>query len=277
MDFPNYFIKLILIFIQINLSLNTCDDRAKPIFVKSSNSCEMKYCQKEEFEKEICIKDNEIIKVQWLSNIIKLTQIKYRNPKIAKYENGNIGILTGEKFMMLGVIFSNFYFLNENGRFSNIGLRNIVSSSQSTIGGGIRPSVVLKPGEGTSGNFDNGDTLFFKTSDNKEFVLNIGKQFENTELSNLQEKILYSNATLYVFDNKIFVNIRGSLFVLKGTDYILYAGLCVAYQSSWNYVLPSSYTKELALFKIDMNSIQNFRGSTINTLVSTKFNFNIKL
>ena len=115
MDCSNFLIKFIIIFIQFNLSLNTCDNRDKPIFVKSSNECEMKFCEKEEFEQKICIKDNEIIRVQWLSNIIKFKQKNCRNPKIVKYQNGNIGILTGEQLDSL-VHFSNYYLLDEYGK-----------------------------------------------------------------------------------------------------------------------------------------------------------------
>ena len=115
MDCSNYLIKFIIIFIQVNLSLNSCDDRALPIFVKSSNKCEMKFCEKEEFEQNICIKDNEIIRLQWLSNIIKFKTKNCRNPKIVKYQNGNIGILTGEQPDSI-IHLTNYYLLDEYGK-----------------------------------------------------------------------------------------------------------------------------------------------------------------
>jgi hypothetical protein len=57
----------------------------------------MKFCTEEEFDNNVCVKDNEIIRVQWLNNIIKLGPIKYRNSKLAKFQDGSIAIFTGEK------------------------------------------------------------------------------------------------------------------------------------------------------------------------------------
>lgn len=61
------------------------------------------------------------------------------------------------------------------------------------------------------------------------------------------------------------------LFNLKDSNYLIYAGLFITYQSSWNDVLPSSYTNQFALFKININSKENFKSSPIYSLVSEKF------
>ena len=270
MDSPNYFIILIIILIQIKLSLNSCEDRANPIFVKSSNSCEMKYCTKEDFEQKICIKDNEIIRVQWLTNIIKFNTKNCRNPKIVKYQNGNIGIFTGEKSNSMLILIIDFYFLNEYGKFSIFQIKNTDSTkSASMVGGG--GGFIINPNVQAAITFDDGDSLVIKDSNNEELIFNIGKQFENTELYDIQNENVYSNKTRYFFDNQIFTNIRGSLFNLKDSNYLIYAGLFITYQSSWNDVLPSSYTNQFALFKININSKENFKSSPIYSLVSEKF------
>jgi len=269
MDCSNYFIKFIIIFIFINSSLNTCEDRAYPILVKSSNKCEMKYCQKEDFEQKECIKDNEIIRVQWLSNIIKLSSIKFRNPKLVKYQDGNIGIFTGEKYYSF-ILFTIYDILNEKGKISNFEIKNTnFQRSGAVVGVG---GSLINPSDGSTYiSFDDGDTLVIKASNNNEYILNIGKQFENTELYDMQNSNTYSNKTRLFFDNQIFINIRGSLFNLKDSNYIIYAGLCVTYQSSWNNVLPSSYTSNFALFKIKIDSVDNFKNLNIHPTVSEKY------
>lgn len=209
MDSSNYFIILIIILIQIKLSLNSCEDRAKPIFVKTSNSCEMKYCTKEDFEQKICIKDNEIIRVQWLTNIIKFKTKNCKNPKIVKYQNGNIGIFTGEKSNSMLILIIDFYFLNEYGKFSIFQIKNTDSAKSASMVGGAG-GFIINPNVQAAITFDDGDSLVIKDSNNEELIFNIGKQFENTELYDIQNENVYSNKTRYFFDNQIFTNIRGS-------------------------------------------------------------------
>lgn len=99
MNSLNFLIQLIIIFILLNFSLNECD-HLHPIFINSSRTCEMKYCTEEEFDNNICVKENKEIRVQWLNNIIKLGPINYRNSKLAKYQDGSIAIFTGEKIFI---------------------------------------------------------------------------------------------------------------------------------------------------------------------------------
>ena len=263
MDCSNYFIKLIIILTQISLSLNICNDRAHPIFVKSSNSCEMKYCQEEEFEQKSCIKDNEIIRVQWLSNIIKFKQNKCRNPKFVKYEDGNIGIFTGEQSSNSIYNIINYYFLNEYGKISLLQFKKVGTSFAISTNGEIIVS------------FDDGEMLIIKSSNNEELIINIGKQFGEAELydlQNIQNSVVFHGQTKDYFDNQIFTNIRGSLFNLKDSDYFIYAGLFVTYQSEMNTASLSSYTNEFALFKISISSKTSFQSPTkIYSLSSEKF------
>ena len=263
MDCSNYFIKLIIILTQISLSLNICNDRAHPIFVKSSNSCEMKYCQEEEFEQKSCIKDNEIIRVQWLSNIIKFKQNKCRNPKFVKYEDGNIGIFTGEQSSNSMYNIINYYCLNEYGKISLYQFKKVGTSFAISTNGEIIVS------------FDDGEMLIIKSSINEVLIINIGKQFGEAELYDLQKiqtSIVFHGQTKDYFDNQIFTNIRGSLFNLKDSDYFIYAGLFVTYQSEMNTASLSSYTNEFALFKISISSKASFQNPTkIYSLSSEKF------
>ena len=231
----------------------------------------MKYCKKEEFEQNICIKDNEIIKVQWLNNINKLSLIKCRNPKILKYENENIGIFTGDQPILMGFFQAvNYYILDENGKSSIIQFKKISQMTGNGMGAGGSGNYATSTTGSNSYNFDDGDILLIKNSSDVEFIFNIGKNFGDTELYDIQNSKAYLNKTMLFFNNQIFTNIRGSLFNLKDSNYFVYAGLSTTYQSNWNYTLPSSYTTEFALFKMSLDSIESFKSFSICSKVSEK-------
>ena len=63
--------QLIVIILSIVSSLNYCNDVKKPILLSSTNTCVLQYCTLQEYDNNICIKDNKIIKTQWLNNIIR--------------------------------------------------------------------------------------------------------------------------------------------------------------------------------------------------------------
>ena len=250
MNSLNFLIQLIIIFILLNFSLNECD-HLHPIFINSSRTCEMKYCTEEEFDNNICVKENKEIRIQWLNNIIKLGPINYRNSKLAKYQDGSIAIFTGEKTKTSLFLIYNFYILKENGRdFSIIPVFYTPEGN-----GGLTTS---DHGD-LSSNIDEGEMLIIKIKNDEEIVFNVGKFLEYTELYDLTNKNIYSIQTKEFFKNYIFTNIRGSLFNLKDSKFFVYAGLIITYQDSWNNVIPSLNISELALFRIEIIYKDYFR------------------
>ena len=85
---------LILIFIiflvSFYSSLNDCNNRTLPIFLPLENKCIMKYCKDEDFIINICVKGNNIIKTEWLNNIIKFGVENCRFSKIEKFSTGDM-------------------------------------------------------------------------------------------------------------------------------------------------------------------------------------------
>ena len=82
-----FFINILIFFRLINSSSDYCNNTSFPILLSSNNSCLMKYCTEEEFSQNICIKDNHIIKTQWLNNIREFGEENCRITKIFKYSN----------------------------------------------------------------------------------------------------------------------------------------------------------------------------------------------
>ena len=78
----------IFIFI-IDLSLSNCECQVDSPILKN-NSCQLFYCSKEDFENEICIIDNEIIKTQWLNNLLLFNEKNYRYCSFALNSQGDL-------------------------------------------------------------------------------------------------------------------------------------------------------------------------------------------
>jgi hypothetical protein len=63
--------KFFIILISIKFILNYCNNRSEPIFLSKTNTCAMQYCSEEDIKKNNCIIDKDIIRTQWLNNIVK--------------------------------------------------------------------------------------------------------------------------------------------------------------------------------------------------------------
>lgn len=107
--------KIILVDLLMNRITIKCEnecDIEEPIYKKSSNNCILEYCTKEQFDNEECIISNEIIKKQWLNNVIIMS--KSNNPIYPSIGTGTNNDLlfesTNDKNEKI------FYSLEEEGR-----------------------------------------------------------------------------------------------------------------------------------------------------------------
>ena len=110
-----YFISFtleILFLFQMNIGLcSICPSKSFP-FLKNNNCTS--FCSKLELENEVCWIEHEIVKIQYMSNIIIIGSENYRYINIDSDENKNMVILTsknGDSSERL------FYGLKYNGRF----------------------------------------------------------------------------------------------------------------------------------------------------------------
>ena len=106
----NFFIISLYFYLLITPVKNECNI-STPI-LKSDGTCVLDYCSDEDYEQEICIISNEIIKTQWLTNIIKIGDKDCRYVNFATYSNGSMIVETtaypGNKYRY-------FYGLKSNG------------------------------------------------------------------------------------------------------------------------------------------------------------------
>ena len=105
-------INLIILIQLIKKSFNSiCNSTSAP-FLKD-NTC-ITFCSKEELNSKECVIDHEIVKIQYISNLIIIGSKDYRYINIASDESNNMVIQTS-KFEGSGDRL--FYGLKNNGRF----------------------------------------------------------------------------------------------------------------------------------------------------------------
>ena len=218
-NFINFIIELILIFISIDSSLNYCYNRSEPLLLKESNECVMKFCTEEDFKNSICIKDNDIIRTQWLNNIISFGDENCRFTKIAKYSNGDIVAISQIKSGNSYAAY--FYGIKENGR--PLFIKNGKETPYNPLNNYIISQYDIFE-------YDESEVLVVKNETNgKEYILIFGKLSNFTELYNFGNNNIDSEQSVYYIlpyfsSDNIISNVRGSLFYLKNSKYFLYGG-----------------------------------------------------
>ena len=83
------FLAKIFIFLQLlyYCLLEKCNNREKPFFL--NNEC-VESCEEEDIKSNLCILDNEIIKTQYLNNIIYINELNIVYMEIDVSENNNL-------------------------------------------------------------------------------------------------------------------------------------------------------------------------------------------
>ena len=119
MNFYFFLILKYIIILQIIIpyfSISECDYHT-PIRNSSNNECTIGKCLIREFENNLCIIDNQIVKTQWINNFITPFDIGYNYIDFCISLNGDlISLITSDEDIMPGRIF--FHVKGEDGRNS---------------------------------------------------------------------------------------------------------------------------------------------------------------
>ena len=114
-DRKNFLFQIIFYSIIILLQILNCNalncNKARPI--EKDNACVLTYCTEEEFNSSTCIINNQIIKTQWLNNILPVSDMNYRyiNPFLTS--NNDLIIQTTS---VLGLPTRNYFGITNEGR-----------------------------------------------------------------------------------------------------------------------------------------------------------------
>ena len=213
-------IKIVIFLHLIKVILNECY-RNVPIKLKNG-TCVLKYCNPEEFESKECIIDNEIVKTQYLNDIIIFGEKGFMYIDFITLESKDMIIVTSsseqenEKKIFYGLKENGEYFFNdEESPFYSL------------------PSTDIK--------VESANSIF--TKNGKEYFLSIGRLESETEIYDFENKIIYheKSSNLFPYLNS---NQRGNLLILnKDMNRYLF-----------NIIYSATYTDISAIFfRFDLN------------------------
>ena len=109
--FQDLIFKLIAIFEFIQYVKTDCNI-THPIL--KNNKCHSIYCSQQEYNSSICIINNSIAKIQWLTNIIPISEVKFRYIHPFFTKNKDFIIQTTS---VLGTSKRRYYGLTNEGRY----------------------------------------------------------------------------------------------------------------------------------------------------------------
>ena len=170
-------IKNLIFLLVINKVINECSIE-EPIYVLNDDKCMAQYCTEEQFKTGQCKIDNEIIKTQWLNNIIWIGDKYFRFVNIVTYSNGDMVIETtsspgNKKRMFYGLKRDGrVFFAKNNSQYYSIEANEVSIKYESEI-----------------------FTAKINDNNEKEYIISIGKLEHNTELYDFEEDKIYKIST----------------------------------------------------------------------------------
>ena len=113
-----YFI--IFIFFLLFISINSLDKCNLNTPIMKNNNCVLDYCTDEQYEDSTCIIENEIVKTQWLTNIIWVGEQYFRYIGFAEFSTNDLifeatSYPGSSKRMFYGLQGDGSYLFNLNG------------------------------------------------------------------------------------------------------------------------------------------------------------------
>ena len=202
----NFLLIFLFVFIMSEQIYSKCLKNT-PILLKNG-SCVLKYCTETEYINKVCIIDNEIIKTQWLNNIIKIGDKNFRYINIANYSNGDLIV---ETTAIPGSSKRMFYGIKNNGRgFFKNKIDNKMTSYY---------SIEAKDQTGNNNNQRLESEVFIATinggkNNGKEYLVSIGKGEGYTELYDFENDLIYQSPTTDFLGQKM-ENLRGTVINYK--------------------------------------------------------------
>ena len=231
--FKNKIIVIILIQI-IKIIYNECSNRDNPLKL-SDNTCASN-CTENQFDSGKCIIDNNIIKTQWLNNIIYIKEIGFKYIDFVVFPNGDL-IAEAHPFPCNSKRI--IYGLKQDGRYY----------FKTNDNKGETPFLFLDSDENDYLKYESG--ISFIILNDKKYIISIGRLESNTEIIDFDNKYIYNSLSTDILGKTIH-NYRGSLINLNNKNLFLYA--CNVKTNYWfiNYIIK---------FEISINNLNKISAS----------------
>ena len=127
--------KLILLLFTLLLQFSFSTDCTKELPIKKNNVCELTYCSSEDFNTGTCIISNEIIKTQWLDNIVFFGKESSYLFHSTIDSNKNIFFITSIYFSQTLFKERQIFGLNKYGEFlfNSTGEKDLISKNNNNL------------------------------------------------------------------------------------------------------------------------------------------------
>ena len=216
MKFTSFIKKLLRFYLLINIlfqiikSINPPCNITHPIL--KEGKCDSVYCSRKDFNSSKCIINNEIIKTQWLTRIIPISDLNFRYISPVLTKNNDLIIQTSKS---TGSPERRFFGIKENGRYyfkdpNEKGYRfdsNGKGYPFYSINVTTEEGIELYKRESIS-------SIIYLENYNNDYFLNIGlNENSYTELIDFKNKNVSTILTSYYYTNSIYSKI-GSIFKL---------------------------------------------------------------
>ena len=179
--------KLLIIF-QLSQYIKTDCDKTFPIL--KNNKCYSIYCSPQEYNSSVCMVNNSIAKIQWLTNIIPISDVKFRyiHPFLTKNKDFIIQTTSA-----LGTAKRRYYGLTNEGRYYFTNSKGEETPYYSIDAKGSSENEFLYKYEGTatSVQFENDDNDYFLSVGSKDSYAELIDYKRNTITRKLSEKFYF--------------------------------------------------------------------------------------
>ena len=182
----HFLICKILIIFQLAQYIRSDCNKTHPIL--KNNECGSIYCSQQDYNSLICIVNNSIAKIQWLTNIIPISNLKFRyiHPFLTK--NKDLIIQTTS---VLGTAERRYYGLTNEGRYYFTNSKGEETPYYSIEAEGSNEDLSKYEGTATSVQFENEDNDYFLSIGNRDSYTEIIDYKRNTITRKLSKQFYY--------------------------------------------------------------------------------------
>ena len=158
--------KIILFIKTIYFVLSECD-RDHPLLIGSE--CQSKACTNEELNNGVCVIKNEIIKTQWLNNIIYLGEKQYLYINVITSENNNLYCVISD-------------YQKDIAKSSSTRIAYILDNEGYGLFDKNNPKLYLTDENGADKRYESEIAIIKFNNDNKDYILSFSYPFGEIEI-----------------------------------------------------------------------------------------------
>ena len=246
----NYFekitIKIISFLFLINPIITQNCTRELPI-LKHGN-CVLEYCTKDEFKNKTCVIVDQIVKTQWLNDIIWIGDLNFRYVNLANNSNGDMvgettSLPASEKRLFYGITKDGNPFFKDNNFFN---------------------SIRVKDQEGNEGKGRYEGEIFFFRANIQEYLISIGNNNQYTEVYDFDNNLVWFQSASNSLFGETITGLRSAVINYEltengiSTSYLIFGYISNSYFCLKKIYYPNNIQNELIYENVTGTSVSCF-------------------